>query len=167
MPREENSWADWLARVAAHVKRDVDLEEFAEAWPTDDVAPKEVGNVLFRAGGGLEPQLKAALETVETAERQKTLQSWVSARQQNCKIRKLSCDKCGKTHIDHDWYATHNHTWHVCQHCDHKFKSDGACVGTPLPEDIPLTTEHVEAAGKVEEVVKTPKEAGRKVEEVE
>ena len=80
MPREENSWADWLARVAAHVKRDVDLEEFAEAWPTDDVAPKEVGNVLFRAGEGLEPQLKAALETVETAERQKTLQTWVSAR---------------------------------------------------------------------------------------
>ena len=79
MPREENSWADWLARVAAHVKRDVDLEEFAEVWPTDDVAPKEVGNVLFRAGGGVEPQLKAALETVETAERQKTLQSWVSA----------------------------------------------------------------------------------------
>ena len=86
MPREENSWADWLARVAAHIKRDVDIEEFAEAWPTDDVAPKEVGNVLFRAGGGVEPQLKAALETVETAERQKTLQSWVSARQQNCKI---------------------------------------------------------------------------------
>ena len=55
MPREENSWADWLARVAAHVKRDVDLEEFAEAWPTNDVAPKEVGNILFRAGGGLEP----------------------------------------------------------------------------------------------------------------
>ena len=73
MPREENSWADWLARVVAHVKCDVDLEEFAEAWPTDDVAPKEVGNVLFRVGGGLEPKLKAALETVETAERQKTL----------------------------------------------------------------------------------------------
>ena len=52
MPREKNSWADWLARVAAHVKQDVDLEEFAEAWPTNDVAPKEVGNILFRAGGG-------------------------------------------------------------------------------------------------------------------
>ena len=36
-----------------------------------------------------------------------------------------------------------------------------------MPEDIPLTTEHVEAAGKVEEVVKTPKEVGRKVEEAE
>ena len=86
MPREGNSWADWLARVAAHVKRDVDLEEFEEAWPTNEVAPKEVGNVLFRAGGELEPRLIAALETVETAERQKTLQNWVSAQQQNCKI---------------------------------------------------------------------------------
>ena len=77
MPREENSWSDWLARVAAYIKCDVDLEKFAEAWPTNEVAPKEVGNVLFRAGGELEPRLIAALETVETAERQKTLQSWV------------------------------------------------------------------------------------------
>ena len=46
MPHEENSWADWLAHVAAHVKRDVNLEEFAEAWPTNGAAPKEVGNVL-------------------------------------------------------------------------------------------------------------------------
>ena len=75
MPCVENSWADWLARVAARVKRDVDLVEFAEAWPTNEVAPKEVGNVLFRAGGELEPRLIAALETVETAERQNTLQS--------------------------------------------------------------------------------------------
>ena len=95
MLREENSWVDWLAHVAAHVKRDVDLEEFAEAWPTNEVAPKEVGNVLFRAGGELEPRFIAALETVETAERQRTLQSWVAARQQNCKIRKLNYDKCG------------------------------------------------------------------------
>ena len=86
MPREKNSCADWLARVAAHVKRDVDLEEFAEAWPTNGVAPKEGGNVLFRAEGGLEPKLKAALETVKILERQKTLHSWVSAGQQNCKI---------------------------------------------------------------------------------
>ena len=60
------------------MKCDVNLEEFVEVWTTNGVAPKEVGNILFRAGGGLEPELKAALETVETAERQKTLQSWVS-----------------------------------------------------------------------------------------
>ena len=86
MLREENSWADWLARVAAHIKRYVGLEEFAEGLTTNEVPPKEVGNVIFRAGGELEPRLIPALETVETAERQKTLQSWVSARQQNGKI---------------------------------------------------------------------------------
>ena len=69
--------------------------------------------------------------------------------------------------MDHDWYATHNHTWHICQQCDHKFKSEGACIGNPLPEDLPLTTVHVEVAGKVEVAVETPKEAGRKVEEAE
>ena len=63
MPHEEKSWADWLSYVAAHVKRDLDLKEFVEAWPTNGVAPKEVLNVLFRAGGGLEPKLKTALET--------------------------------------------------------------------------------------------------------
>ena len=95
MPHKENAWADWLARVATYVKRDVDLEEFAEAWPTNEIAPKEVGNILFRAGGEIEPRLITALETVKTAKRQKTLQSWVSARQHNCKIRILNCDKCG------------------------------------------------------------------------
>ena len=95
MPCEENSWADWLVCVAAHVKCDVNLEEFVEVWTTNGVAPKELGNVLFRAGGGLEPNLKAILETVEKAERQKILQSWVSTRQQNCNILKLNCEKCG------------------------------------------------------------------------
>ena len=95
------------------------------------------------------------------------MQSWISAQQKNCKIQKLNCDKCGKTHIDHNWYATHSHTWHICQHCDHKFKSEGACVRNPLPEDVPLTTVHVEVAGKVEVAVETPKEAGQKVEEAE
>ena len=75
---EENSWADWLVCVAAHVKCDIDLEEFAEVWPTNGVAPKEVGNILFRAGGDFEPKLITALETVEISKRQKTLQSWVS-----------------------------------------------------------------------------------------
>ena len=79
MPCEENFWADWLAGVAAHVKHDIDIEEFTEGWPTNGVAPKEVGNVLFRAGGDLEPKLITAFETVEISKRQKTLQSWVSA----------------------------------------------------------------------------------------
>ena len=43
MSRNDNKWADWLARVARHVKRDVGLEEFVEVWPTDQPAPKEVG----------------------------------------------------------------------------------------------------------------------------
>ena len=50
MSRNDNTWADWLARVARHVKRDVGLEEFAEVWPTDQPAPKEVGRVtIFRS----------------------------------------------------------------------------------------------------------------------
>ena len=58
--------------------------------------------------------------------------------------------------IDHNWHAMHNHTWHVCQHCDHKFKSEE----TPLPNDIQLTAEYLEAAGKMEEVMEKWKEAG-------
>ena len=38
-----NIWADWLAHVAAHVRRSFSLKNFADVWPTCDTAPKEVG----------------------------------------------------------------------------------------------------------------------------
>ena len=47
--RWDNTWADWLARVARDVRHDVNLEEFAEVWPTDAPAPKDVGASVWKA----------------------------------------------------------------------------------------------------------------------
>ena len=51
-----NLWADWLGRVAAFLKHDIDIEEFAEIWPCNLTAPQEIGSIVLQrqegAGGG-------------------------------------------------------------------------------------------------------------------
>ena len=68
----DNTWADWLARVACDVRRDVNLEEFAGVWPTDAPAPKEVGASVWKAealwkGMELKGELGEALRKLSQA----------------------------------------------------------------------------------------------------
>ena len=35
--------------------------------------------------------------------------------------------------------------WYLCVHCNFKFRSVVACVSYPIPADIPLMAEHLEA----------------------
>ena len=70
--RTFNTWTDWLARVAAHVRRSFSLEDFAEVWPTCETAPKEVSVGVWKGpdyvpgqplGGELGRALAAILTT--------------------------------------------------------------------------------------------------------
>ena len=72
--RGDNTWADWLGRVAAHVRHDVSLDDFAEVWPTDAPAPKEVGACIWKADAldettGLEGELGLALTALPPHQR--------------------------------------------------------------------------------------------------
>lgn len=105
MSRNDNTWADWLARVARHVKRDVGLEEFAEVWPTDQPAPKEVGACVWKAdalvvGAELEGELGEALAALPCSQRHPALAAWVAAKTRGLRVEPLYCPRCEAVYID-------------------------------------------------------------------
>ena len=94
-----NTWADWLARVAAHVKRSFSLEDFADVWPTCDAAPKEVGVGIWKGpdyvqGQLLGGELARALAAIPAMKQRLVLKAWVNARSRGLQVGQLECPKC-------------------------------------------------------------------------
>ena len=124
--RTYNTWADWLARVAHHVKQSFSLQDFADIWPTCDPAPKEVGVGVWRSpplvGQQLPGEMGTALEALPEALRKLALGTWVSAKSRGLRVESIWCPKCHDLHIDDGWFAEHAHLWHLCASCGHKFR---------------------------------------------
>ena len=59
-----NSWADWLGRVAYHIQRSFNLEDFLDIWHTCDPAPKEVGVEVWRSAPLVVQQLPGEMGAV-------------------------------------------------------------------------------------------------------
>ena len=60
----------------------------------------------------------------------------------------MMCPKCNQPHIDNELFMWKANLWHMCHFCSHKFHGSYAAIGTPLPENPPLTTavlEYLEA----------------------
>ena len=94
-----NTWADWLARVAAHVKRSFSLEDFADVWPTCDAAPKEVGVGIWKGpdyvqGQLLGGELARALAAIPAMKQRLVLKAWVNARSRGLQVGHVECPKC-------------------------------------------------------------------------
>ena len=148
VPREFNTWADWLARVARYMRRDVRLDEFAEIWPSDMPAPKEIGASVWKSRPlgthGISGPLGEALGELDCELRRPALEAWVGAKSRGLRIESIRCPKCDVIHIDNGACLKKAHLWHVCQRCGEKFKGNCAAVGTPLPPNPLLTTEVLE-----------------------
>ena len=94
--RTQNEWADWLGRVADCMQRDVDLQEFADVWPTDLPPPKEISACVWREptlpqGEQLEGEMGTTLAQLPATLRQPALAAWVSARTRGLQVAKLRC----------------------------------------------------------------------------
>ena len=51
--RVHNTWADWLVGVSQYMHHDIDLDKFAELWPTNAPAPKSWVHVFGRCPLGI------------------------------------------------------------------------------------------------------------------
>jgi transposase-like protein len=44
----------------------------------------------------------------------------------------IICPKCGRAHLDQDWYSVHPHQRHLCEGCGEQFETERASVGNPI-----------------------------------
>ena len=80
------------------MRRDFDLEEFADVWPSCDPAPREVGVGVWKApplqGKELPGELSEALEALPAGLRKPALEAWVGAKSRGLKVERVECPKC-------------------------------------------------------------------------
>ena len=78
------------------MQRDMDLQEFADVWPTDLPPPKEIAACVWRKptlqqGEQLEGEMGTTLAQLVAPLKQTALAAWVSARTWGLQVAELQC----------------------------------------------------------------------------